>query len=74
MVMNEQINEGMDETHSVLLARLEEIFGSRAKAERWLKEPNQALQMQPPLELLGTDEGTRQVEEVLLRIEHGVFS
>jgi putative toxin-antitoxin system antitoxin component (TIGR02293 family) len=57
-----------------IIARTEEVFGSRDKARLWLKEPNRALHMQPPLSLLDTDEGTRRVEDILIRIEHGVFS
>lgn len=57
-----------------LIARMEEVFGSREKAEIWLKEPNRALSMQTPLDLLDTDEGAKRVEDVLIRIEHGVFS
>ena len=57
-----------------IIARTEEVFGSREKARLWLKEPNRALHLQTPLSLLDTDEGTRRVEDVLIRIEHGVFS
>jgi putative toxin-antitoxin system antitoxin component (TIGR02293 family) len=57
-----------------IIARTEEVFGSRDKARLWLKEPNRALRLQTPLSLLDTDEGTRRVEDVLIRIEHGVFS
>ncbi len=57
-----------------IIARTEEVFGSREKSRLWLKEPNRALQMQTPLSLLDTDEGTHRVEDVLIRIEHGVFS
>lgn len=57
-----------------IIARTEDVFGSREKAGIWLKEPNRALGMQPPLALLDTDEGARRVEDVLIRIEHGVFS
>jgi putative toxin-antitoxin system antitoxin component (TIGR02293 family) len=56
------------------IARMEEVFGSREKAEIWLKEPNRALGMQTPLDLLDTDEGAKRVEDVLIRIGHGVFS
>jgi putative toxin-antitoxin system antitoxin component (TIGR02293 family) len=51
-----------------------EVLGGREQAERWLHTPNRALSGQMPLELLDTDLGSRQVEEVLGRIEHGVFS
>ena len=57
-----------------IIARTEEVFGSREKARLWLKEQNRALQMATPLSLLDTDEGVRRVEDVLIRIEHGVFS
>jgi putative toxin-antitoxin system antitoxin component (TIGR02293 family) len=50
------------------------VFGSREKAEIWLKEPNRALNMQTPFDLLDTDEDAKQVEDVLIRIGHGVFS
>jgi len=42
--------------------------------KRWLHTPNRALGGQSPLDLLDTDLGARQVEEVLGRIEHGVYS
>lgn len=51
-----------------------EILGGREPASSWLHAPNRALGGQAPLELLDTDLGCRQVEEVLGRIEHGVFS
>ncbi|NOT59677.1 MAG: DUF2384 domain-containing protein [Acidobacteria bacterium] len=57
-----------------VIARTEETFGSHEKASLWLKEPNRALGLQTPLSLLDMDEGARQVEDVLIRIEHGVFS
>lgn len=56
-----------------VIARTEEVFGSRAKAALWLKEPNRALGARAPLDLLATDEGARRVEDVLVRIEHGVY-
>lgn len=57
-----------------IITRAEDVFQTRAKARLWLKEPNRALRMQTPLSLLDTDEGARHVEDVLIRIEHGVFS
>ncbi|HYU34050.1 MAG TPA: antitoxin Xre/MbcA/ParS toxin-binding domain-containing protein [Thermoanaerobaculia bacterium] len=57
-----------------VLAETVDVLGSEEKASRWLKAPNRALGGQTPLSLLDTDPGTQQVEEVLGRIEHGVFS
>jgi putative toxin-antitoxin system antitoxin component (TIGR02293 family) len=41
---------------------------------RWLREPNVALGDRTPLVMLGTDVGARQVEQIIGRIEYGVFS
>lgn len=46
----------------------------RAAGLRWLREPNHALGKRVPLGMLGTDAGARQVEQIIGRIEHGVFS
>src|SRR5438477_12911438 len=40
----------------------------------WLQEPNDALGGRAPFELLKTDVGTRQVEQIIGRIEYGIFS
>ncbi len=57
-----------------IAARAEEVFGDLVKARTWMVRPNRALGNVLPLNLLDTDEGTRQVEAVLGRIEHGVWS
>ncbi|MEZ4310442.1 MAG: antitoxin Xre/MbcA/ParS toxin-binding domain-containing protein [Polyangiaceae bacterium] len=51
-----------------------EVLGTLDKARVWLKTPNRALGGEVPLELLDTEIGARQVEEVLLRIHYGIFS
>lgn len=43
-------------------------------ARAWLHRKSRALGGIKPIELLDTDSGARQVENVLGRIEHGVFS
>ncbi len=50
------------------------VLGSEQKASSWLHERNRALGGIAPLDILDTDIGSRQVEEVLGRIEHGVYS
>ena len=50
------------------------ILGSQDKATQWLERRNRALGGESPLSLLDTDIGARQVEAVLGRIDHGVFS
>jgi putative toxin-antitoxin system antitoxin component (TIGR02293 family) len=51
-----------------------QVLGDEESAVTWLRTRNRALGGKTPLELLDTDLGSRQVEEVLGRIEHGVFS
>jgi len=51
-----------------------EVLGSIDKARTWLKTPNRALGCEMPLDLLDTEIGARQVEEILLRINYGIFS
>ena len=50
------------------------VFGDPRKASAWLQKPNRALGNATPLSRMDTDVGVRQVERVLGRIEHGVFS
>ncbi|HEX2645268.1 MAG TPA: antitoxin Xre/MbcA/ParS toxin-binding domain-containing protein [Thermoanaerobaculia bacterium] len=57
-----------------IAAQAVETLGDQNKATLWLHAPNRALGGQIPLELLDTDLGTRQVEEVLGRIEYGLYS
>jgi putative toxin-antitoxin system antitoxin component (TIGR02293 family) len=49
-------------------------LGSEEKAVQWLRRPNRELGKRAPLDLIDSDIGTRQVEEVLGRIEHGNIS
>ncbi len=51
-----------------------EVLEEAEKARRWLHKPNRALGGEVPLDLLSTDIGARQVEELLHRIDHGLFS
>lgn len=57
-----------------ILAMAAYVLGSEQKASLWLHERNRALGGIAPLGILDTDIGTRQVEELLGRIEHGVYS
>lgn len=57
-----------------IAALAEETLGNSARAGRWLHEPNVALGSVPPIRWLDTDLGAREVEELLIRIGHGVYS
>lgn len=51
-----------------------EVLESRDAAVRWLRSPQRALGGAVPLDLATTDVGTRAVEALLGRMEHGVYS
>ncbi len=57
-----------------IFARAQEVLGSADKARAWLLRPNRALLGEPPIALLDTQPGAEEVEDVLGRIEHGLFS
>ena len=69
--------EAMESDRLFRLARVfahaVEVFDSRERARDWLETENRALAGQRPLELLDTDAGAREVDDVLGRIEHGIF-
>lgn len=60
------------------LARLfdlaETVLGAPAAARRWLEEPHLGLGGVVPLEAAGTELGALEVEALMVRIEHGVYS
>jgi len=55
-------------------ARALEVFENADTARNWFNRPNRALGGAVPFELLDTDAGTEQVDELLTRIEYGVYS
>jgi putative toxin-antitoxin system antitoxin component (TIGR02293 family) len=55
-------------------ALAKEVLESGDAAAEWLSESNRALHGRTPLELLDTEIGTREVELILQRLEHGVYS
>lgn len=57
-----------------LYARAEDVLGGAASARQWLGAPARALAFASPLEFAETEAGCREVENLLGRIEHGVFS
>ena len=50
-----------------------EVFANQEKAIHWLRSPNPSLEGKTPLEAAQTDKGYQDVEDVLVRIEHGVL-
>ena len=58
-----------------LLTQAVELFeGHKASALRWFVQPNRALGTLSPLEMAATETGAREVENLIGRLEHGVFS
>ncbi len=58
--------------HIYLFARV--VFNDKTSTIQWLKSPKSALGGEIPLELLDTEIGAREVENLLGRIEYGVYS
>jgi len=52
----------------------EEVLEDKGAANRWLHRPQSGLGERTPLELMKNDAGAREVEELLYRIEYGIYS
>ena len=50
------------------------VFGDATNAHRWLRKPKRALNGETPVAFLASEEGARKVEEMLHRIDHGIFA
>jgi putative toxin-antitoxin system antitoxin component (TIGR02293 family) len=48
--------------------------GDTAEARRWLQSPQGALGGEAPLDFASTEVGAREVENLIGRLEHGVFA
>jgi putative toxin-antitoxin system antitoxin component (TIGR02293 family) len=57
-----------------IIAQAEDVLGDLTEAQRWLKQPNPALEGHTPLEMIKTEPGARQVEQLLNRIDQGIFA
>lgn len=51
-----------------------EVFEDKEKLTRWLAKPNRALNGKKPVDLLDTLTGLQMVNDILGRIEEGVYS
>lgn len=73
--------EPLDRDHSDRLMRYARLYwlsvdffnGNVATARDWLARPARALQAQTPLDFAETEMGAREVEDLLGRLEHGVY-
>ena len=56
-----------------LFKRVVQVFGGVEPAREWFTKKNHSLGNISPLELSVTEAGIREVEDLLGRIQHGVF-
>ena len=59
---------------SELMVRATAVLGSEVDAEKWFDEPAIALDQRKPIDLLGSAVGAGLVEELLGRMEYGVYT
>ena len=57
-----------------ILLKGAEVFGGVEETGLWLNRPNRALRDVIPLEMLKSRFGAEEVMDVLVRLEHGVYS
>lgn len=57
-----------------IVALADDVFEDRKEALEWLNSPQFGLGGRIPFDMLQTDAGSREVEELLIRIDHGVIS
>jgi len=57
-----------------LLQHATKVFGDVARARQWLKFPQRGLGAAVPLDYASTEVGAREVENLLGRIDYGVYS
>lgn len=57
-----------------LFERASKLLGGPERAREWFKRPKKALGGKTPLEYTDTEPGAIEVEDLLGRLEHGVFS
>ena len=77
-----QSRQPLDAGHSDRLIRFARLFrlavdlydGNEAAARRWLTTPARALGGQTPLDFADTEAGAREVENLIGRLEYGVYT
>jgi putative toxin-antitoxin system antitoxin component (TIGR02293 family) len=59
---------------SIIFKRAEEVFGNAEKAREWIETPLEVFEGETALERADTSLGAAQVDDVLGRIQYGVYS
>jgi len=57
-----------------IAVQAERVFGENEKARRWLRKAKRELHGETPLAYLASESGARVVEDMLFRIEHGIYA
>jgi putative toxin-antitoxin system antitoxin component (TIGR02293 family) len=57
-----------------LYARAADVIGDDDLARQWMLTPRDVFEDRSPFELAGSELGAREVEDLLLRVEHGVHA
>jgi putative toxin-antitoxin system antitoxin component (TIGR02293 family) len=57
-----------------IVAKAIEVFGSQEEALAWLERPALGLEQRRPIDLLSTTAGVKLVEDLLGRLEYGVYT
>ncbi len=69
----QNLREVLAQADPVIKAKALDVFNDPLSAAYFLTDPNRALGGKSPLECLATEAGRLEVEQVLGRIEHGVY-
>jgi len=57
-----------------ILAKAQEVLGTREEAEQWLSRPAIGLDSHRPIDLMATPQGADLVKTLLGQMEHGVYA
>jgi uncharacterized protein (DUF2384 family) len=72
--MRSKHHPAMKELRAAIRARAAALQGSDEAGEKWLKTPAIGLNGEVPSHLLRSRQGADRVEELLMRLEYGVYS
>lgn len=57
-----------------ILAKAEQVLGTREEAEQWLSRPALGLDSRRPIDLMATAQGAELVKTLLEQMEYGVYA
>ena len=68
------LNGVMSEQARRVIAHAESVFGDKEKASRWMRKPKRRFEGRTPMEMLETEAGAEQVDNMLGQLEWGFYS